>query len=48
MKSLLKIILSVMLLAPIYSHAQFSTKTKIPSNATVKSGVNLADRKSVV
>lgn len=43
MKSLLKIILSAMLLAPIYSHAQFTTKAQIPSNATVKSGVNLAN-----
>lgn len=43
MKQFLKIFLSAMLLAPIYSHAQFSTKTKIPSNATVKPGVNLSN-----
>ena len=43
MKILLKIILSAMLLVPIYTHAQFSTKAKIPSNATVKTGVNLSN-----
>lgn len=43
MKQFLKIILLAMLLGPTYSHAQFSTKAKIPSNASVKSGVNLAN-----
>ncbi|GMQ26156.1 hypothetical protein Aoki45_28380 [Algoriphagus sp. oki45] len=42
MKEFLKAVLLVMLLAPIYSHAQFSTKTKVPSNATVKPGTNLS------
>lgn len=41
MKTLLKILALAMMLAPVYSMAQFTTK--IPSNSTIKSGVNLSN-----
>ncbi len=44
MKLLIKIILPAMLLIPVYSHAQFTSNSKIPSGTTLKSGVNLSSK----
>ncbi|SEF57872.1 hypothetical protein [Algoriphagus boritolerans] len=43
MKPFLKIFALTLLLMPFYSQAQFSTTSKIPTNTTVKSGVNLSN-----
>lgn len=45
MKLLTKIIISALLLVPVYAKAQFTTNSKIPSGTTLKSGINLSSPK---